>query len=109
MMAVATITATSAVTGNVSLVCVAASVITPVIVPGLAANMISGASDTFSELSCGADLLSVELPRNIVNPIQDNTPPPATEKASSETPNMCKIRVPNNAASDRIISTANAA
>src|SRR6187455_481665 len=108
MMAVATITATSAVTGNVSLVCVAASVMTPVIVPGLAANIINGASDTFFVLSCGADLLSVELPRNIVNPIQDNTPPPATEKASSDTPNTCKILVPNNAASTRITRTATA-
>jgi len=39
---VATTTATSAVIGSASFVCATASVITPVIVPGLAANKITG-------------------------------------------------------------------
>jgi len=46
--AVATATATSAVTGNSSFAWATASVMTPVIVPGLAANRISGVIDRFS-------------------------------------------------------------
>jgi len=41
-------TATRAVTGSASFVCATASVMTPVIVPGLAANRISGVSERVS-------------------------------------------------------------
>jgi hypothetical protein len=47
---VATATAASAVTGSCSLVWTTASVMTPVIVPGLAANKITGVSDRFWSL-----------------------------------------------------------
>jgi hypothetical protein len=80
---VATVTATSAVTGSDSFVWTTAIVMTPVIVPGLAANKITGVSDRFWFLVAGT---GAELPRNMVNPIQASTPPPATEMASSETP-----------------------
>ena len=43
-----TTTATSAVTGSACFECATASVMTPVIVPGLAANKINGVSDRFS-------------------------------------------------------------
>ena len=43
----ATTIATSAVIGSASFACATASVMTPVIVPGLAANRISGVSDRF--------------------------------------------------------------
>ena len=46
--AVVTATATSAVTGSSSFAWATASVMTPVIVPGLAANKISGVIDRFS-------------------------------------------------------------
>src|SRR5262249_52986768 len=80
---------------------------TPVIVPGLAANKINGVSDRFwspATLETGA-----ELPRNMVNPIQASTPPPATEKASRETPKTWSTFAPTSAAMTRMISTANAA
>ena len=90
--------------------CATASVMTPVIVPGLAANRITGVSDRFSVApsvkgpwDCG------ELPRNMENPIQVSTPPPAIEKASSETPKTFSTLAPASAAMVRITSTANAA
>ena len=36
------------------------------------------------------------------NPIHASTPPPATMKASNDTPNMCSNRVPARAAARRI-------
>ena len=48
MTAAATPTAISAVTGSSSRAWATASVMTPVIVPGLAANKISGVIDRFS-------------------------------------------------------------
>src|SRR5262245_12852808 len=104
---VATATATSAVTGSSNLVWTTASVMTPVIVPGLAANKINGVSDRFwspAALGTGA-----ELPRNMENPIQASTPPPATEKASSDTPKTWSTLAPTSAAMTRMTSTANAA
>ena len=54
--ALATTTATRAVTGNPNLVLAADSVITPVIVPGLAANKIKGVRDApVPEGPLGAD------------------------------------------------------
>ena len=43
------------------------------------------------------------------NPIQISTPPPAIEKASSETPKTCSTLVPASAATTRMTSTASAA
>jgi hypothetical protein len=54
-------------------------------------------------LACG------ELPRNIENPIQVSTPPPAIEKASSEMPKICSTLAPASAATSRMTNTANAA
>ena len=78
-------------------------------VPGLAANRITGPSDRVSAApffegswTCG------ELPRNMENPIQVRTPPPAIEKASSETPKTCSNLAPANAAMTRMTSTASA-
>ena len=43
------------------------------------------------------------------NPIHANTPPPATIKASSDTPNRFNNRCPRRAATVRMIRTAKAA
>src|SRR5262245_41096205 len=80
---VATATATSAVT--------------------LAANKITGVSDRFWFLVAGT---GAESPRNIVNPIQASTPPPATQKASSETPKTWSTLAPTSAAITRMSKTA---
>src|SRR5271155_299283 len=110
MTTTATETATSAVNGNISLVCTTARVTTPVIVPGLAAKRISGVS---AALLLGPVLVeslgSVWLPRNIEKPIHDNKPPPATENASRDTPKTCRMLAPHSAASTRITRTASAA
>src|SRR4029079_9641539 len=74
---VATTTATSAVTGSANFACATASVMTPVIVPGLAANRITGPSDRVSAaLFFEGSWAWGELPRNMENPIQVRTPPP---------------------------------
>src|SRR5271157_5929201 len=91
MTTAATVTATSAVTGNICRECATARVTTPVIVPGLAAKRISGVSAVLLSapiLVLVESLAPVGLPRNIENPIQDNTPPPAPENASSDTPKI---------------------
>jgi hypothetical protein len=59
---------------------------------------------SFEGSSAGA-----ELARNMVNPIHDSTPPPATEKASSDTPDTCSNLAPTRAATTRMASTASAA
>jgi hypothetical protein len=76
-----------------------ASVMTPVIVPGLAANNIRGVSDAFSSAFSSAPSFAVswagaELALNMVKPIHDSTPPPATEKASSDTPKSSNSLAP---------------
>ena len=72
------------VTGSANFACATASVMTPVIVPGLAANRITGPSDRVSTaLFFEGSWAWGELPRNMENPIQVRTPPPAIEKASS--------------------------
>ena len=83
---------------------------TPVIVPGLAAKRISGVSDRFSFAAGSPDRWEpVGAPRNIPNPIQASTPPPATMKASNDTPNTPNSRWPKRAASTRITRTASRA
>src|SRR5262249_49469813 len=80
------------------------------LVPGLAANRTSGVIDRFSSApSFEGSGASPELPRNMLNPIHASTPPPATEKASSETPKTCSTRAPTKAATTRMTSTASAA
>jgi hypothetical protein len=62
---------------------------TPVIVLGLAANKVSGVRDRFSAApSFEESLACEELPRNMENPIQVSTPPPAIEKASRDAENL---------------------
>ena len=82
-------------------------VITPVMVPGLAAKRINGVSEGsgFEVAEAGA----VDLPLSMEKPIQASTPPPATMKASRDTPNRCSSRVPISAAVARITSTASVA
>ena len=103
-------TATSAVTGRSSFEWETARVMTPVIVPGLAANRIKGVSDRLSSArSLGASWACGELLRSMENPIQVSTPPPAIEKASSETPKTCSSLAPTSAATTRMTSTASVA
>ena len=106
MPSVATATAINAVTGKVSFECAAAKVITPVMVPGLAAKRMSGPSETFWLVSSScARGWSLQLLLSIENLIQDNTPPPATENASSDTPKRCRTRVPMSAARVKMTRT----
>lgn len=101
-------TAVSAVTGSGSRWPLGmAKVMTPVIVPGLAAKMISGASHRVSPSFAGLSVAA--LPASIENPIHDSTPPPATEEASRDTPKRCRMRTPKSVARTRITSTAEAA
>jgi hypothetical protein len=72
-----------------------------VIVPGLVANKITGVSDRFSSASFFAVSGADELPRSIEKPIQANTPPPATEKAASDTPNFPRRRATSSPSSAR--------
>ena len=74
---------------------------TPVMVPGLAAKRISGVSDCFDLESPAAG-----CPLSMENPIHASTPPPATMKASSDTPKRCSNCVPSRAASVRMTKTA---
>jgi hypothetical protein len=53
--------------------------------------------------------IGAELPRNMENPIQASTPPPATEKASSETPKTWSTLAPTSAAMTSMTSTVSAA
>ena len=82
--ATATATATSAVVGSANFACATASVMTPVIVPGLAANKISGVSDRFStdpsserricasaRRSAGSPLAALDSKRCCVNHLRD--------------------------------------
>ena len=78
---VATAMATSDVTGNFIRMWATESMMTPVIVPGLAAKRISGVSDCMDFASTAAG-----CPLSMENPIHASTPPPATMKASSDTP-----------------------
>lgn len=59
---------------------------TPAIVPGLAANRIKGVRDGVESVDAPDEGV---LPLSIENPIHANTPPPATIKASRDTPNRC--------------------
>ena len=101
---VATAIAINEVSGNVIRVCATESVMTPVMVPGLAAKRISGVSDCFDLESPAAG-----CPLSMENPIHANTPPPATIKASSDTPNRFNNCCPRRAATVRMIRTAQAA
>jgi len=107
--ALATTTATRAVTGIFNLVWAAASVITPVIVPGLAAKRISGVRDFLEFEAPLGDAGEDPCSLSIRKPIHDNTPPPATMNASSDTPNRCNNCVPTSAATMRMTATLNAA
>jgi len=105
----ATQTATTAVVGKLRRVCAAEIVMTPVMVPGLAANRIKGVRD---ESWCRAEDVSAVIearPLSIENPIQARTPPPATMNASKEMPNKSSSLVPANAAAMRIVKMAKAA
>ena len=105
----ATAMASRAVTGSFNCAWAAERVITPVMVSGLATKRIKGVSDG-SEFACAtveadaADwLLSME------NPIQASTSPPATIKASKDTPNRYNNWVLTRAVPTRITSMANPA
>ena len=88
---VATATATNAVTGNPEPEWATDRVITPVIVPGLAANRISGVNEDLS-----LEAVPAVLPRSMENPIHTSTPPPATLKMSSEIPKRFSTGAPTN-------------
>ena len=99
-----------AVTGTASSECDADTVITPVIVPGLAANRISGA---IGDPGCGeAPCPSLASPGVAVimpAPIHTRTPPPAHANAFSETPKACRIVVPATAATSNMAVIATTA
>jgi len=80
VIAIATLTATRDVTGNPDGEWLADKVITPVIVPGLAAKRINGVSTGLSvETVSTCDGVELESePRSIEKPIQTSTLPPAT-------------------------------
>lgn len=101
--------ATRAVIGNYSFVCAVETVITPVMVPGLAANRIKAVSDGFEFEELPEDADAEVLPLSMEKPIHDNTPPPATINASRDTPNRCSTLVPATAAMTRITMMARAA
>ena len=79
--------ATRAVTGRSNPVWAAESVMTPVIVPGLAAKRINGVKDAPEFAGALPDVDEVAWPLSMEKPIHASTPPPATIKASRETPN----------------------
>jgi len=109
IVAVATAIATRAVVGTCSRECAAEIVMTPVMVPGLAANRINGVRD---DAWCWVEgvLAVVEArPLSIEKPIQARTPPPATMNASKDTPKRSRSLVPARAAAARIASMAKAA
>src|SRR6185295_19125257 len=105
----ATAIATKAVTGRPNPVCAAESVMTPVIVPGLAAKRINGVNDApeFEDISLFDDM--DPRPLSMEKPIHARTPPPATMKASRDTPNKCSSWVPMSAEDMRITAVADAA
>ena len=84
------------------------SVITPVIVPGLAANRIKGVRDAraaegVSDAAGEDDVCPLSM-----EPIHASTPPPATMNASRDTPNNSNNRTPMSAATTRITNTVTA-
>ena len=100
---VAANTATSAVTGSSFREWTMAMEITPVIVPGLAANR---TSEVRGEQE---PPVWATLPRSIEKPIQTSTLPPATLNTSSEMPKALRMCTPNKAESTSINNTAMAA
>ena len=81
----------------------AATVITPVIVPGLAANRINGVKEVDREFS-GEPLAGLSwADLSMLAPIQTRIPPPAQENASRDMPNIFRIDVPARAAINRMM------
>jgi hypothetical protein len=80
----ATAIATRAVYGRPNPEWAAESVMTPVIVPGLAAKRIKGVKDAPAFEGASREVDGDPGTLSIENPIHANTPPPATMKASKQ-------------------------